>query len=206
VPAWANQWLVAVPASGGSWVLPPEAQRRGPSARSATQVALEQISAVRHAQSPDAPRPVVTLDCAYELETLATAAVDLDLLVRLIKSRVVYRTPERRPGRGRPRLHSEPVRLADASANGPPHRTRQLNHPAYGAVSIDVWTDVQVGGAPSAPFSVIRVQVECLPNKKLPPHPLWLAWIGGPLPADLSTLWHWYLRRFPVEHAFRFVK
>ncbi len=41
---------------------------------------------------------------------------------------------------------------------------------------------------------------------KLTPHPLWLAWIGGPLPADLSALWHWYLRRFTVEHAFRFLK
>ena len=43
-------------------------------------------------------------------------------------------------------------------------------------------------------------------NKKLPPRPLWLAWIGGPLPADLSVLWRWYLRRFTVEHAFRFFK
>src|SRR5579859_3170540 len=48
--------------------------------------------------------------------------------------------------------------------------------------------------------------VERLPNKKLPPRPLWLAWIGGPLPADLSVLWRWYLRRFTVEHAFRFFK
>jgi hypothetical protein len=38
------------------------------------------------------------------------------------------------------------------------------------------------------------------------PRPLWLAWIGGPLPADLSVLWHWYLRRFTVERAFRFFK
>jgi hypothetical protein len=33
-----------------------------------------------------------------------------------------------------------------------------------------------------------------------------LTWIGGPLPADLSALWRWYLRRFTVEHAFRFFK
>ena len=63
-----------------------------------------------------------------------------------------------------------------------------------------------MAGAPDAPFSVVRVQVERLPNKKLPPRPLWLAWIGGPLPIDLSTLWRWYLRRFTVEHAFRFCK
>lgn len=206
VPAWAYQWLVAVPDVAGSWVLPLDVQRRGPTAASATQVAVEQIATVRQAQAPDTPRPVVTLDSGYDLETLATATVDADLLVRLIKSRVIYRTPERRAGRGRPRLHGEPFRLVDEQTHGQPQRSTQLDHPLYGEVTIDVWTDLHVGGAPVAPFSVIRIQVERLPNKKLPPRPLWLAWIGGPLPAELSSLWRWYLRRFTVEHAFRFFK
>jgi Transposase DDE domain len=206
VPAWAYQWLVAVPDVAGSWVLPLEVQRRGPTAESATHVALDQIATVRAAQGAGAPRPVVTLDSGYDLETLAHAKVDADLLVRLIKSRVVYRAPERHPGRGRPRLHGEPFRLVDEQTHGQPQRSTQLDHPLYGAVTIDVWTDLHVGGAPDAPFSVIQVQVERLPNKKLPPRPLWLAWIGGPLPTDLSTVWRWYLRRFTVEHGFRFFK
>src|SRR5713101_4917000 len=57
VPAWAYQWLVAVPDMAGSWVLPLEVRRRGPTAKSATQVALDQITAVRRAQNPDTPRP-----------------------------------------------------------------------------------------------------------------------------------------------------
>ncbi len=182
VPAWAYQWLVAVPDVAGSWVLPLDVQRRGPTAAAATQVALEQIAAVRHAQAANAPRPVVTLDSGYDLETLAHSTVDADLLVRLAKHRVVYRAPERHLGRTR------------------------LIHAAYGEVRIDAWTELHVAGAPDAPFSVVRVQVERLPNKKLSPRPLWLAWIGGPLPTDLSVLWHWYLRRFTVEHAFRFFK
>ena len=206
VPAWSYQWLVATPEVAGSWVLPLDVQRRGPTAKSATEVALDQIAAVRAAQAPGAPRPVVTLDSGYDLETLARAALDADLLVRLAKKRVVYRAPERHPGRGRPRLHGEPLRLADEDTYGQPQHSTQLDHPAYGAVTIDVWTDLHVAGAPDAPFSVIRVQVERLPKKKLPPRPLWLAWIGGPLPADLSVLWRWYLRRFTVEHAFRFFK
>ena len=206
VPAWAYQWLVAVPDVAGSWVLPLDVQRRGPTAKSATEVALEQIAAVRKAQPAGAPRPVVTLDSGYDLETLALAEVDADLLVRLAKKRVVYRAPEQRPGRGRPRLHGEPLRLADEATYGQPQHATQLHHPAYGAVSIDVWTELHVAGAPDAPFSVIRVQVERLPKKKLPPRPLWLAWIGDPLPADLSVVWRWYLRRFTVEHAFRFFK
>ena len=206
VPAWAYQWLVAVPDVAGSWVLPLDVQRRGPTAKSATRVALEQIATLRKAQPAGVPRPVVTLDSGYDLETLAVADVDADLLVRLAKKRVVYRTPQQHLGRGRPRRHGEAFRLADEASYGQPQHATRLDHPAYGVVTIDVWTELHVSGAPDAPFSVIRVQVERLPNKTLPPRPLWLAWIGGPLPADLSVVWRWYLRRFTVEHAFRFFK
>jgi hypothetical protein len=186
--------------------LPLDVQRRGPTAKSATQVALEQIANVRKSQPAGAPRPVVTLDSGYDLETLAQAKVDADLLVRLIKSRVVYRPPVKRPGRGRPRLHGTPFRLADKRTHGKPRQSAQLDHPLYGTVQIDAWSDLHVRGASDAPFSVIRVQVERLPKMKQKPYPLWLTWIGGPLPADLSAAWHWYLRRFTVEHAFRFFK
>ena len=206
VPAWAYQWLVAVSDVAGSWVLPLDVQRRAPTADSATQVALDQIGSVRKAQAPAASRPVVTLDSGYDLETLAKSTVDADLLVRLAKHRVVYRAPENHAGRGRPRLHGDPFRLADEQTHGQPQHSTQLEHPFYGTVTIDAWAELHVTGAPTAPFSVVRVQVERLPNKRLPPRPLWLAWIGGPLPLDLSTLWRWYLRRFTVEHAFRFLK
>jgi hypothetical protein len=206
VPAWAYQWLVAVPELAGSWVLPLDVQRRGPTAKSATAVALEQITTVRAAQPVGTPRPVVTLDSGYDLETLSRASVDADLLVRLIKSRVVYRPPVKRLGRGRPRLHGTPFRLADKRTHGKPRQSAQLDHPVYGKVHIDAWSGLHVRGAPDASFSVIRVEVERLPKLKQRPYPLWLAWIGGPLPVDLSILWHWYLRRFTVEHAFRFLK
>src|SRR2546425_9523124 len=79
VPAWAYQWLVAVPDVAGSWVLPLDVQRRGPTAASTTQVALDQIARLRAAQDAAALRPVVTLDSGYDLETLAHAKVDADL-------------------------------------------------------------------------------------------------------------------------------
>ena len=122
---------------------------------------------------------MVTLDSGYDLETLARAKVEADLLVRLIKSRVLYSTPERVPGPAdRACMASRfawPMTARTAS------RSERVNWitPAYGSVRIDAWTDLHVGGAPDAPLSVIRVQVERLPNKKLPLRPLWLAWIGG---------------------------
>src|SRR5207253_6933720 len=184
VPAWAYQWLVATPDVAGSWVLPLDVQRRGLTAKSATQVALDQIATVRAAQGAGARRPVVTLDSGYDLETLAHASVDADLLVRLAKHRVVYHAAERHPGRGRPRLHGEAFRLADEDSHGQPLHTTRLIHAAYGEVRIDAWTELHVAGAPDAPFSVVRVQVERLRDKQLPPRPLWLAWLGGPLPTD----------------------
>ncbi len=196
VPAWAYQWLVAVPDAAGSWVLPLDVQRRGPTAKSATEVALQQIAEVRNAQGAETPRPVVTLDSGYDLETLTHATVDADLVVRLIKSRVVYRAPERRPGRGRPRLHGAPFRLADERTHGPPRRSSRLGHPLYGSVQIDVWTDLHVGGAPDAPFSVIRVQVERLPNKKLPFRffKQTLGWTTvRPRSAEAADRWSWLI-------------
>ncbi len=52
----------------------------------------------------------------------------------------------------------------------------------------------------------VRVEVERLPNEKLPPRPLWLAWIGGPLPADLSVLWRLYLGGLRPSTPFAFSK
>src|SRR5439155_2965359 len=55
IPAWSYQWLVATPDVAGSWVLPLDVQRRGPTAKSAIAVALEQIAGVRQAQGPGTP-------------------------------------------------------------------------------------------------------------------------------------------------------
>ncbi len=54
--------------------------------------------------------------------------------------------------------------------------------------------------------TVIRVEVEHLPKptaraKKT----LWL-WAAGPEPVDLHICWRAYLRRFDIEHTYRFAK
>ena len=206
VPAWAYQWLVVVAEPASSWVLPLDVQRRGPTAASATRVALDQIATARAAQAPNAPRPVVTLDSGYDLNALARAQVDADLLVRLKKSRILYREPELQPGRGRPRLHGQPFRLADERTHTQPEQHVEVLHATYGKVRLDAWSALHVAAAPDAPLRVVRIQLERLPNAKRPPQPLWLAWIGGPLPTDLLSVWDWYARRFTVEHAFRFFK
>jgi hypothetical protein len=73
-------------------------------------------------------------------------------------------------------------------------------------VRLDVWERLHTQPAPHIALTVIRITLAHLPRREQPPKPLWLVWWGGPLPQDLRTVWHWYQRRFAVEHAFRFLK
>jgi hypothetical protein len=208
VPAWEYQWLAAAPEPSGSWALPLEVSRRGPQAASPTRLALAQVRRALQSRPPGSPRPVVALDSGYDPTTLATSSLgeEGDFLVRLARNRCLFRAPQPRRGRGRPRLHGAPFRLANPTTQGRPDRQATLQDPEYGHVQVSAWLGLHARAAPQAAFAVVRVQVERLPRRARPPAPLWLAWIGGPLPQDLPLLWRWYLRRFVVEHLFRFLK
>jgi hypothetical protein len=89
--------------------------------------------------------------------------------------------------------------------------------PRYGTVKVKAWHGLHprlIGrgrwsgpaGPPIVKGSVIRVEVEHLPKpvgrvKKT----LWLFW-SGPGTPDLDVCWRAYLRRFDIEHTFRFAK
>jgi hypothetical protein len=208
VPSWEYQWLVAVPEPSGSWVLPLDLARRGPASPSPTALAVRQVREVQRVYPASAPRPLVVLDSGYDPGQLATATERerTDFLVRLAKHRVFYRAPGPYQGRGAPRKHGPVFKLKDPATQGEPDGKASTVDPEYGEVTVEVWTELHVRKAPQAPFTVVRVQVERLPRRAKPPAPLWLAWIGAELPADLLDLWRWYLRRFPVEHGFRFGK
>ena len=56
------------------------------------------------------------------------------------------------------------------------------------------------------PGTVIRVQVEHLPGPRgRAVKTLWLWWAGPGTP-DLDLCWRSYIRRFDLEHTFRFCK
>lgn len=210
VAAWEYQWLVAVPEpeAGGSWALPLDVSRRGPTAATPTQTAIAQVRRARQqqrAQDPARPRPVVALDSGHDPSQLALADLDADVVVRLAKNRVFRRAPGPYGGRGAPAKHGPVFRLKDATTHGAPDRTATAEHPAYGTVTVDAWAGLHAEACAAGVFTVVRVQVQHLPRHPAP-QPLWLAWIGGPLPADLRDVWRWYLARFTVEHLFRFLK
>lgn len=206
VPAWEFQWLVCVPAQTGSWILPLEVRRRGPTAGTPTELAITQLRAALAARPPDAPRPVVTLDSGYAPGPLAVAGLGADLLVRLARKRTFYRPPGPYRGTGARPKHGPAFKVHDPATWGAPDQTQIAQDPRHGTVTVRVWHDLHEPAAPRHPFSVLQVQVERHGTGRAALGPLWLAWIGGPLPADLRDALRWYERRFVIEQGFRFGK
>lgn len=214
VPGWEYQWLVALPAAAGSWVLPLEVRRRAPGAGTPTDLALAQLRAVQAARPPGAPRPVVAFDSSYDAVELARATRDpdparrlrLDAVVRLSKRRRFYRAPPPYRGVGRRPVHGPVFRTHEAATHGLPDRTARAPDPRHGAVTVEAWTGLHAQEAPGVALTLVRVTADRLPRSRRTPEPLWLAWSGDALPADPLDLWRWYARRFTVEHGFRFLK
>jgi hypothetical protein len=206
VPAWEYEWLVDVPEAGRSWVRPLDVRRRGPQAGTPTAVAIRELRAALARRPAEETRPVAAYDSSYDPATFARAGLPVDLLVRLRTNRRFYRDPGPYLGRGRRRKHGAVLKLADPTTYDTPDRSAGLDDPVHGRVRVDAWEALHVQAAAAAPFTVVRIEVERLPRHTKRPKPLWLAWVGGPLPDDLHALWRWYCRRFIVEHGFRFLK
>ena len=81
----------------------------------------------------------------------------------------------------------------------------EVNDLKLGQVRVSLWENLHFRKTATRPMSLIRVerldQKGCLRVSK----PLWLAWIGEQMP-PLSQVWLLYLRRFSVDHWYRFLK
>jgi hypothetical protein len=206
VGAWEYQWLAAIPEAVGSWILPLDLGRRDLAAGTATTLAMTQVRAAQAARPADAPRPLLLLDSHYDVGELVAAELGVDILARLASNRRFYRPPGPYRGMGRRPIHGPVFRCADPATHGVPDRTQTDPDPTYGQLTIEVWERLHTQAAPTIERTVLRVTPARLPRREQPPKPLWLVWHGGELPEDLRTVWHWYQRRFAIEHAFRFLK
>ena len=199
VPAWEYEWLVDVPEVGSSWVRPLDVRRRGLRSGTPTEVAVRMLRAALARRPAGATRPVGVYDSSDDAVTFVRAGLPIDLLVRLRTNRRFFRVPGPYKGRGTRPKHGPVLRLTDPTTHGTPDRTATCNDPVHGQVQVAVWERMHVQAAADAPFTLVRIQVERLPRHTKTPKPLWLAWVGGPLPEDLLDLWHWYTRRFVIE-------
>jgi hypothetical protein len=97
---------------------------------------------------------VVALDSAHDVAQFAQAHLEADLVVRLAKNRVLRRAPGAYSGRARPHKHGPRFKLRDARTHGRPDRSASLEHPVYGTVTVDPWTNLHAEDAAAAPFAV----------------------------------------------------
>jgi DDE superfamily endonuclease len=230
VPGWPYSFVAALGPGASSWTLPLDAVRLGPG-DDETQVTAGQLREVTgrliaagHWKDGD-PDIIVALDAGYRPARLAwlLAGLPVQLVVRVRADRVFYGPPPAaRPGRpgGRPARHGAPVSCADPATWTGPEVTADAASGRYGKLEVTAWhrrhqrlTRQNSGWAghegplPVIEGTLIRVAAVTRAPGYRALEPMWL-WAPGPAagPAEVTVLWQAYLRRFDLEHTFRFIK
>ena len=227
IPGWPYSLVAALERGRTSWTLPLDAVRLRPdddlAAVTAAQVrgVVTRLAAAGHWKDGD-PDIMVIFDAGYEPARLAWLLRDLPVQVtgRLGTNRVFrLPPPPRRPGQmGRPVKHGAELPLAaDAARPGPDAVTTTVTS-RYGAAAALSWNrahpklkarggwEGHQGALPVIEGTVIRLTAGHLPHDRAP-KPVWL-WTSRPDagPAEADLCWQAFLRRFDLEHTFRFLK
>jgi hypothetical protein len=160
------------------------------------------------------------VDAGYDVPRLAYQLRDLPVVVigRLRSDRVLYRAAPAYAGFGRPQRHGSAFRLTDPSTWEAPEAQTLTDTDRYGKFEAKVWEGLHpwlkqrsawIGHDQTLPViegTVIRIQSERLPLTGTP-EPIWLWTSAGGIDDELlGSLWSAWLRRFDIEHTFRFLK
>jgi hypothetical protein len=139
------------------------------------------------------------------------------VLVRLRSGRCFYADAIPTPGaNGRPRRHGQKFDCSEETTWTPPTAELCMHDAQYGDVRVRAWSGLHPkqqhhpGKGTRGPRAIVRgtlvlVEVSRLPARVQQPQRLWLWWAGPGEPA-LDLLWRAYVRRFDLEHTFRFAK
>jgi hypothetical protein len=225
IPGWPYSIVAALESGRSSWTTPLDAVRLVPG-QDATEVTATQIRQVwaRLCQSGQwrvgDPPVLVVLDAGYDVIRLAFLLRDLPvrLLGRVRADRVFYAPVDSYAGTGRPGRHGPAMRLDDPATWPAPQQAVTSVHERYGDVAVTAWGHyhpqlqrragwaAHPGRLPLVEGTLILVRVDRLPGDRAP-KPVWL-WHSHPEAADLDVLrlFHAFLRRFDLEHTFRFLK
>jgi hypothetical protein len=226
IPGWPYSFVAALEPGRTSWTAILDAVRLGPDDEDTTVAAdqlrgvVEQLIAAGHWRGGD-PEIWIIGDAGYDGPRLAFLLADLpvQVLVRLRSDRVLaFPAPPRPPGaRGRSARHGARFAFADPATWPTPTHATTTPTTRYGtahARSWDrlhpklthtgAWTDHK-GPLPIMEGTVIRLQVDRLPGTGTP-KPLWLWHSTTATTPQVDRLWQMFLRRFDLEHTFRFLK
>lgn len=220
VAGWSYQWISQLDWAPDSWTAPLDAMRIPPSA-DATTATIEQVQRLVGLLGDDGEVPMFVFDAGYDPIALGAglAGVRAQVLVRISSGRVFHPDPAPRPEGtvGRPRRHGERFALSEPTTWPDPDAELVTRDPRYGDVRVQAWHRLHpklhgrgrwAGGdaPPIVRGTVIRVDVEHLPKPTARAvKTLWLWWSGTGQP-DLDVCWRAYLRRFDIEHTYRFAK
>jgi len=230
IPGWPYSFVAALEPGRTSWALPLDAVRLGP-ADDATEVTAAQVRdvvtriiAAGH-WKPGAPGILAVFDAGYDLTRLAWLLADLPVEVagRLRSDRVMHFPAPPLPARpastgGRRPRHGHKLDLGKPQTWPEPAAVTRTETSRYGtAVAMawgrmhqrlahrDAWQDHE-GELPIVEGTLIRLQVDHLPGDR-DADPVWL-WSSraGTTKEDVNRTWQAFLRRFDIEHMFRFLK
>lgn len=220
VAGWSYQWITQLDWAPDSWTAPLDAQRITPH-QDATTATIDQVQRLVELLGDDHPVPMFVFDAGYDPIALGAELADTraQVLVRIRSDRVFHLDPEPAPAGtvGRPRRHGRRFALSDPTTWPDPDTRLVARDPRYGDVRVQSWRGLHPklhgrgrwSGYDAPPIvrgTVIRVEVEHLPKPTARAvKTLWLWW-SGPGEPDLDICWRAYLRRFDIEHTYRFAK
>jgi hypothetical protein len=225
VAGWAYQFIAELNFVRESWTAPVDVRRIRPG-QEANEVAAEQVKAfLRLWPEEERVAPLFVFDAGYDPVKLQQGleGSQCQILVRLRAGRRFYGDPSLSdpPAHvGRPRRHGPKMKCADPSSWPEPSAEHHCEDAAYGSVRVRAWAKMHPkvhnhagrgsrGPLPIVVGTLVLVEVERLPRgeRRREPRVLWLWWHGpeGTAP-DLDLIWRSYVRRFDLEHTFRFLK
>ncbi|MDO8617019.1 MAG: NF041680 family putative transposase [Dehalococcoidia bacterium] len=220
VAGWSYQWITQLDWAPDSWTAPLDARRIPPRADTVA-ATIAQVRQLVGRLPDDGAVPLFVFDAGYDPIALGAGLADAraGVLVRIRSDRVFYPDPTPAPGGtvGRPRRHGARFACADPAGRPAPDAALRTRDPRYGTVEVQAWHGLHPrlqgrgrwAGTDAPPIvrgSVIRVAVEHLPKQTArAKKTLWLWW-SGPGTPDLDVCWRAYLRRFDLEHTYRFAK
>lgn len=223
VAGWSFQWICQLGWAPDSWTAPVDVTRLAPTDNT-THATVDQLRRLVEHLPNDAEVPMFVFDAGYDPIALThdLAGTRAQLLTRIREDRVFHAPPPPRPNRpaatgGRPPRHGPKMKCSQPGTWPEPSAHHVTTDARYGTVTVTAWHDMhpRLGRRghwtnhdtlPIVTGTIIRVDVEHLPKptaraKKT----LWLHWSGPDTP-DLDLCWRAYLRRFDIEHTFRFAK